>query len=84
MAALDVNAKTLQVMSTDGPMSGAVRMAIEDQATFRQAILHYAAPNVTAGKGVSLRSPGSADKWVADNISSADSPVVAACDLGTR
>ena len=84
VAALDLNSKTLQVMPADGPMSGAMHVAIRGQATIHQAILHCTAPNFTAGKDVNLRSPGSANKWVADNISSADSSVVAACYLGYR
>jgi len=84
VAAVDPNSKTLQVMPADGPMSDAMHVAIGDQATIHQAILHCTAPNFRAGKAVNLRSPGSADKWVAENISSADSSVVAACYLGNR
>ena len=57
VTALDLTAKTIQVMPTDGSMPGPVRVAIGDQTVIRQGMLHrsLAAPPRTRARGGSFR-----------------------------
>jgi len=84
VAAVDLTAKTIQVMPTDGSMPGPVRVAIGDQTVIRQGILHRTLADLKVGEDVTLRYSGSANTWVADNINVLDSSVSVAQYLGSR
>ena len=82
VAALDLTAKTIQIMPTDGSMPGPVRVAIGDQTVIRQGMLHRTLANLKIGEDVNLRYSGSGNTWVADSINILDSSVPVAQYLG--
>jgi hypothetical protein len=84
VTAVDLTAKTIQVMPTDGSMPGPVRVAIGDQTVIRQGMLHRTLASLKIGDDVNLRYSGSANTWVADNINVLDSSVPVAQYLGSR
>ena len=84
VTALDLTAKTIQIMPTDGSMPGPVRVAIGDQTVIRQGMLHRTLANLKIGEDVNLRYSGSGNTWVADSINILDSSVPVAQYLGSR
>jgi hypothetical protein len=84
VTALDLTAKTVQVMPTDGSMPGPVRVGIGDQTVIRQGMLPRSLANLKIGEDVNLRYSGSGNTWVADNINILDSSVPVAQYFGSR
>lgn len=84
VTALDLTAKTIQVMPTDGSMPGPVRVAIGDRTVIRQGMLHRTLASLKVGEDVNLRYSGSGNTWVADSINVVDSSVPVAQYLGSR
>jgi hypothetical protein len=82
VTALDRNAKTLQVMPTDGSMSGPVRVAMGDQMVIHDGILPRTAADLKIGDDVNLMYSGTSKAWVADDINILDPSVPVARDLG--
>jgi hypothetical protein len=84
VTAVDLTAKTMHVMPTDGSMPGPVRVAIGDQTVVRQGMFHRTLANLKIGEDVNVRYSGSGNTWVADNINILDASVPVAHYLGSR
>ena len=84
VTALDLTAKTVQVMPTDGSMRAPVRVGIGDQTVIRQGMLPRSLANLKIGEDVNLRYSGAGNTWVADNINILDSSVPVAQYFGSR
>ena len=84
VVAVDLAAKTIRVIPTEGAATSPMSVAFTDHTVIHQGMLHRKASDIQVGEHVGIMYAGPQNRWVADNVNVLESPVAEAHYHGTR